>query len=110
MGKVAIIGGGIAATTTALLLDEEITLFEKNSSLISGPPFCHLHAGGNLYPDIPIKEAISLLKESIEFLRLYPFGVDYRPTIITFPKSYKVEPLEFQKRLEVVKKEYEKLV
>ncbi len=48
MAKVAIIGGGIAGVTSAILLKEDITLFESKNSLISGPPFCHLHAGGNL--------------------------------------------------------------
>ena len=110
MAKVAVIGGGVAGVSASLLLDEDITLFESRDSLISGPPFCHLHAGGNLYPDISTKECLQLLEESIEFLRLYPFSIDYRPTIITFPKSCEKDPTEFIQRLELIKKRYSELV
>ena len=54
--KIAIVGGGIAGVSAALHLaqcDElHITLFEKENSFVSGPPMCHLHAGGNLYREI----------------------------------------------------------
>jgi hypothetical protein len=110
MSKIAIIGGGVAGVTTALLLDEEVSVFEKQSSLISGPPFCHLHAGGNLYPQISIDECIDLLKDSIEFIKIYPYSIDYRPTILAFPKNYSIEPKNFIKRLQILQKEYEKLV
>ena len=46
---IAVIGGGIAGATAALYLGEiglNVTLFEKNDTLVGGPPFCHLHAGG----------------------------------------------------------------
>ena len=110
MGKIGVIGGGIAGVSTALLLDEDITLFERKDSLISGPPFCHLHAGGNLYPTLPLKECKQLLKESIDFAKIYPLSVDYRPTVVTFPKSCSQEPLEYIKKLESIKKEYEELI
>ena len=47
-----IIGGGIAGSTIALKLSQigiKSILFEAGSSLVNGPPMCHLHAGGNLY-------------------------------------------------------------
>jgi len=110
MGKIAIIGGGIAGVSAALLLNENITLFEKRDSLIAGPPFCHLHAGGNLYPDLPLKECKQLLKESIDFAKIYPLSLDYRPTVVTFPKTCKKEPSEYIKKLEDIKKEYEFLI
>jgi len=110
MSKVAIIGGGVAGVTAALLLDEDVTIFEKKSSLISGPPFCHLHAGGNLYPEISIDECKALLKDSIEFVKIYPFSVDYRPTILAFPKSYDKSAKDFINRLTILQKEYEKIV
>lgn len=68
--KIAIIGGGVAGATTALYLGQrgvDVTLFEKESTLVSGPPFCHLHAGGNLYREISDKQCIKLLKQSIDF-------------------------------------------
>ena len=110
MGKIAVIGGGVAGVSSALLLDEEITLFERKESLISGPPFCHLHAGGNLYPELPLKECKQLLKESIDFAKVYPFSIDYRPTVVTFPKSCLKSPSEYIKKLESIKSEYEALI
>ncbi len=110
MGKVAVIGGGVAGISSALLLDEDITLFERKSSLVSGPPFCHLHAGGNLYPELPLAECKQLLKESLDFAKIYPFSIDYRPTVVTFPKSCLKSPDEYIKKLEAIKKEYEELI
>jgi flavin-dependent dehydrogenase len=75
--KIAIVGGGVAGSSIALYLGQlglNVTLFEKESSLVSGPPFCHLHAGGNLYREISDKQCVKLLKQSIDFLRFYPFG------------------------------------
>ena len=113
MKKIAIIGAGVAGVTTALKLsnfDAKVSLFEKRDEIVSGPPFCHLHAGGNLYPDITDKERIQLLKESIEFLKFYPYAIDYRPTVIVFPKDYKKEPKEQIYKLKMLKKVYENLV
>jgi hypothetical protein len=111
--KVAIIGGGVAGSSAAIYLAKEgvnVTLFEKNEFLVEGPPMCHLHAGGNLYREIDIKQCIQLLKESIEFARFYPHAVDKRPTIIATPKYDPIDP-EFQiKRLKILQNEYEKLV
>jgi len=113
MAKIAIVGGGVAGVSTALIIsqmDAEIYLFEQGDSLVSGPPFCHLHAGGNLYPDISNKERVQLLKESIEFLNFYPYSVDYRPTVITFPKRYEKKVEDFLPILDMLKEEYKKLV
>jgi flavin-dependent dehydrogenase len=55
--KIGIIGGGVAGSTAALRLSglgAEITLFEKATDISRGPPYCHLHAGGNLYREIII--------------------------------------------------------
>ncbi len=111
--KIAVIGGGVAGSTCALYLGKlgaNVTLFEKKSCVVSGPPFCHLHAGGNLYREIPISQCIQLLKESIEFLRFYPHGVDFRPTVIAIPKRDSGEPDEILERLKILKTEYEKLI
>ncbi len=88
--KIAIVGGGIAGASTALFLGSmglEVTLFERESSLVNGPPFCHLHAGGNLYPDISDEQCITLLKQSIDFAKLFPQAIDHRPTVIALPKK-----------------------
>jgi hypothetical protein len=113
MKKVAIIGGGVAGVTSALALAQkgiEITLFEKESALVSGPPFCHLHAGGNLYREISDEQCIKLLKQSIDFAKFYPFVVDYRPTVIALPKSDKSTPQALLPRLELLTHEYQKLI
>ncbi len=111
--KIAIVGGGVAGTTSAIYLAKlglEVTLFEKESSLVSGPPFCHLHAGGNLYREISDEQCVKLLKQSIDFLKFYPFVVDYRPTVIALPTTDKQTPEQLLPRLELLTKEYEQLI
>ena len=111
--KVAIIGGGISGVTTALVFGKrgvEVTLFEKNRTLISGPPFCHLHAGGNLYREISDTQCATLLRQSIDFTKLYPQSIDKRPTVIVLPLYDKQDPQDLIPRLEFLKAEYAKLV
>jgi len=111
--KIAIIGAGVAGASTALYLGRlglDVTLIEKENSLISGPPFCHLHAGGNLYREISDAQCVTLLKQSIDFLRFYPYCVDYRPTVIVLPKSDKSTPKDLLPRLELLTKEYQALI
>jgi len=111
--KIAIIGGGVAGATTAISLGKlgmNVTLFEKESSLVSGPPFCHLHAGGNLYREISDEQCITLLKQSIDFLNFYPYIVDYRPTVIALPLSDKSTPKALLPRLDLLVEAYEKLI
>ncbi len=111
--KIAVIGGGVAGSTVALYfgkLGVNVTLFEKEQTLISGPPFCHLHAGGNLYREISDSQCITLLKQSIEFLRFYPYIIDYRPTVIVVPTTDSNTPEELLPRLKLLTKEYRTLV
>ena len=111
--KIAIVGGGVAGATSAVYLAKlglEVTLFEKEPSLVSGPPFCHLHAGGNLYREISDEQCVKLLKQSIDFLKFYPFVVDYRPTVIALPTTDKQTPEQLLPRLELLRKEYERLI
>ena len=111
--KIAIIGGGVAGCSAALCFAGaglEVTLFEKENSLISGPPWCHLHAGGNLYREISDSQCMSLLKQSIDFLRFYPFVVDYRPTVIALPLTDSSTPQALLPRLEMLVDEYKRLI
>jgi len=111
--KIAIVGGGVAGASMALYLGQlgvNVTLFEKEPSLVCGPPFCHLHAGGNLYREISDEQCVKLLKQSINFLRFYPFVVDYRPTVIVLPTSDSGTPDALLPRLKLLKDEYEALI
>ncbi|WP_325891916.1 FAD-dependent oxidoreductase [Grimontia sp. NTOU-MAR1] len=111
--KVGIIGGGVAGSTVALKLSGlgiETMLFEANESLVSGPPICHLHAGGNLYRDISEQQCITLLEQSIETVRAYPHSVNRRPTVIAIPTSDSGEPSAILSRLDVLTAHYQSLV
>ena len=111
--NIAIIGGGIAGSTAALFLANtglNVTLFEKAPSLVSGPPFCHLHAGGNLYPEISDEQCLTLLKQSIDFARLYPHGVDHRPTVIALPTYCNRSTEHLLPRLQKLQAYYEALI
>ncbi len=111
--KIVIVGGGVAGASVALYFGQlglDITLFEKESGLITGPPFCHLHAGGNLYREISDKQCVTLLKQSIDFLRFYPYTVDYRPTVIVLPITDNSTPDALLPRLSLLTHEYENLI
>ncbi|MBU1642494.1 FAD-binding oxidoreductase, partial [bacterium] len=111
--RIAVVGGGIAGASIALYLSEiglDVTLIEKGSSLVNGPPICHLHAGGNLYREISDEQCVTLLKESIDLIRFYPDAVDYRPTVIAVPTDDKGTPQELYPRLEKLQAEYAALI
>ncbi len=113
MAKIAIIGGGIAGSTAALYLCQiglDVTLFEKRSSLVSGPPFCHLHAGGNLYREIDDTQCVTLLHQSIDLLKFYPYAIDYRPTVIAIPIIDSGNPYDLKDRLLLLRDEYKKSI
>jgi hypothetical protein len=110
---VGIIGGGIAGSTIALKLSElgiKVHLFEKGPSLVNGPPICHLHAGGNLYREISDEQCLTLLRQSIDTLKLYPHAVDYRPTVIAIPQHDKNSPDQLIPQLALLQEEYSKLI
>jgi len=111
--KVGVIGGGVAGSSTAIYLKHlgcDVTLFEKKDSLIDGPPMCHLHAGGNLYREISDAQCVQLLKESIELIRFYPNGIDFRPTIVTVPITDPDDPSSLLPRLKLLQDQYQKLI
>ena len=111
--RIAIVGGGIAGATAALYLGElglDITLIEKGPTLVNGPPFCHLHAGGNLYREIPEALCLTLLRESIDLLRFYPYAIDYHPTVIAVLQNDKGLPQDLIPRLKTLQAEYQRLI
>ena len=111
--NVGIIGGGVSGVVIALELAKYgigTILFEQEKSVVNGPPFCHLHAGGNLYPDISDEQCKILMKQSIDIARLFPQSIDERPTFISVPKSEKYDVDNIEDRLEMLVEYYKKLV
>ena len=110
---VCIIGGGVSGVVVALQLAElgiKHVLLEKKESVVNGPPFCHLHAGGNLYPDISYEQCQILMKQSIEMARLFPQSIDERPTLISIPKTENYQVDNIEDRLEILVEFYKKLI
>ncbi len=110
---IGVIGGGVSGAVTALQLAKngiESVLFEKEKSLVNGPPFCHLHAGGNLYPDISDEQAKVLMKQSIEMAKLFPQSIDVRPTFIGIPQSEKYAVETHIHRLKILVEHYKDLI
>mgnify|MGYP000563146746 FL=1 len=111
--SIAILGGGVAGSTIALRLAElgiACTLIEKSNSLVNGPPICHLHAGGNLYREISDQQCLTLLKQSIETLKVYPQSVNKRPTVIALPNDDKAQPEDLLPRLQLLQQHYSQLI
>ncbi len=111
--KIAVIGGGVAGSTIALRLAElgiDTTLIEKSDSLVSGPPICHLHAGGNLYREISDEQCVTLLRQSIDTMKVYSECVNRRPTVIALPIWDSHLANELLPRLKLLQREYQKLV
>jgi len=111
--KIAIIGGGVAGSTIALRFAElglDTTLIEKGPSLVNGPPICHLHAGGNLYREICDEQCLTLLKQSIDTVKVYPHSINVRPTVIALPRTDKGQPEDLLPRLEKLRAKYSELV
>lgn len=110
---VAVIGGGVAGATAALHLAErgiKVSLIEQGGGLVNGPPICHLHAGGNLYPDISEQQCLDLLQQSIESVRLYRHTLNIRPTVIAVPHSDPTQPDALLPRLATIAQHYRDLV
>ena len=111
--RVGILGGGTAGSTIAIRLAAlgiETYLFEKKTSLIDGPPMCHLHAGGNLYREIPDEDCVALLKQCIDILRLYPYTIDVRPTVFAVPNRDEGFPEDLLPRLDILTDAYRQLI
>jgi hypothetical protein len=113
--RIAIIGGGISGITSALKFAKEknniVHIFEKRNCILKGPPYCHLHAGGILYPEISLDDAQSLLYDSILFANRFPDCLDYRPTIVAYKSEsgYLPSKLLFKCKINKISYQYNKL-
>ena len=111
--RIGIVGGGMAGSTVALRLAElgiNVVLFEAGKTLVNGPPICHLHAGGNLYREISDEQCITLLRQSIDTLRVYPQTANIRPTVIAIPSRDSGSPNALLPRLQKLQAEYAALI
>jgi len=111
--EIAVIGGGIGGSTTALFLVKDghkVVLIESAESMNRGPPYCHLHAGGCFYREITDKERLLLLEQSILTARLFPEAIDYRPTVIVVPETDDGNPCDLLPSFEKVRQHYQRLV
>ncbi len=111
--SVGVVGGGMAGSTVALRLAEQginVTLFEEGATLVNGPPICHLHAGGNLYREISDEQCITLLRQSIDTLRVFSHTANIRPTVIAIPTHDNGNPKQLLARLKKLRNEYANLV
>lgn len=89
--RICIVGGGISGCLSAIKLSQNnkllIDIFEKKSDILSGPPFCHLHAGGMLYPMISLQDSEELLYDSLMFAEMFDNCLEKRPTVIAYRKT-----------------------
>ena len=108
--RIAIIGGGISGTLSALKLAElsnvSVDVFEKRSALLSGGPWCHLHSGGFLYPSISLQDCQTLLHHSLLFAEKFRDCIIPRPTIIALRKSSKFLAKELVYKCEFIQSAY----
>ncbi len=111
--NIGIVGGGVSGVVIASEMAKygiDSILFEHQESVVNGPPFFHLHAGGNLYPDISDEQCKTLMEQSIGMARLFPESIDKRPTFISIPKSEKYKVENVKNRLDSLVKYYKKLI
>jgi 2-polyprenyl-6-methoxyphenol hydroxylase-like FAD-dependent oxidoreductase len=111
--RIGVVGGGIAGSTIALRLAElnvNVTLFEEGTSLVNGPPVCHLHAGGNLYPEISDAQCLALLEQSIATIKVYPHCINRRPTVIAIPERNDGNVEQLLPRLQLLQRHYQQLI
>lgn len=110
MKKVAIIGGGISGITSAVKLAEnsnnKIHVFEKRDCILKGPPYCHLHAGGILYPEISIEDAKQLMNDSLVFANKFKKCLNYRPTVVAYNIYSNYTPSDLLKKCQALQQHY----
>lgn len=108
--KIAIVGGGIAGVMAAVKIaqeiDTEIHLFEKNNHLLQGGPWCHLHAGGMLYPMISKDDALELLYDSLNFALFFQESMIHSPCIVAYRQESNYSPSKLLSRCMLMESKY----
>ena len=108
--KIAIIGGGISGITSAIKLAENsnnlIHIYEKRHFILRGPPYCHLHAGGMLYPEISLKDAESLFYDCLKFANKFRNAIHHRPSVISYNIDSQYSPQKLVFKCQMIKLSY----
>lgn len=108
--NIAIIGGGISGITTAIKLAKNrnniINIYEKKDDILKGSPYCHLHAGGFLYPEISLKDSQILLNDCILFAKEFSECIEHRPTIVAYNINSKYNTSELIFKCKAIKLSY----
>ncbi|NBO99286.1 MAG: hypothetical protein EBU90_04055 [Proteobacteria bacterium] len=103
--RVAVIGGGISGCVSAIQMSKlpnvQVDLYERKNTLLQGSPYCHLHAGGFLYPDISVQDCTELLTNSLDFAEYFGNFLDRRPLIAAYNVNSQYQPhtLVFRARM-----------
>ncbi len=109
--KVVIIGGGISGCISGIKLAQDKTntvhIIESKPHLLGGSPYCHLHAGGILYPEISQEDAYILLDESILFAKRFKNCLNHRPIIVAYKSISNYCPNSLLSKCQLNKLRYE---
>ncbi|QJY41332.1 FAD-dependent oxidoreductase [Vibrio cholerae] len=100
--RIAIIGGGIAGATAAVHFGDlglNVVLMEKKCWFSQWATNLSSACWGNLYREISEQLCIDLLEQSIETVRLYPYTLNVRRTLIAIPQSDPGQPKKFCRAL-----------
>lgn len=105
--KVAIVGGGIGGVFTAIQLakrqNTKVDVYEKNNGILQGPPYCHLHAGGFLYPEISTIDSQALFCHAAMFAEYFSEAIVRRPCIIAYNKHSNYNTFDLLHKCKVIK-------
>lgn len=90
--RVAVIGGGIAGTVSALFLARQglqVDLFEREKGIFMGSSAipAHLYSGVQYFDDISKESIRHCMHDAIAFARTLPFIINPRPTIMALAKK-----------------------
>ncbi|NBP00791.1 MAG: FAD-dependent oxidoreductase [Proteobacteria bacterium] len=105
--RVAVVGGGIGGVFTAIQLakrqNTKVDVYEKNNGILQGPPYCHLHAGGFLYPEISTLDSQALFYHAAMFAEYFPDAIVRRPCIIAYNKHSQYHTHDLLHKCKVIK-------